>query len=334
MKASIIEVATVSECSLPKAMAAVEGYLKVASMLWIHALRQPTLDGVVVKRWSRKASAALRNFCRKYRVNDVLLRIDKYGRRWSTRRGGYILPAREVGRVVLELSSEDTIAMLLEPLSPHRDRYCLACVALPSEDKLVVEVVGPGFDTSDLLRSDVLPHERFEVHAHLRQHGHKGRSPLCQKRIYVVSPEQYRRTVEDRLTKIGARLTSPAFPRELLHTDDADRSRLQENALDHLRRRRETALLRNLQQYRPIPAHYLLRFVRGTIHILNGLATHGIYLGSTTFSGTFTTAGRFVFWDFFPAKASEAKMLYRLGSFRSQFLEGTGDSEAGLLQAQ
>lgn len=308
---SVIDLAAVSAGSLPTALDAVAGYLKVASMLWIRALGEPTSDGIVITRWSRAASVALRDFCRRHDVDRVLLRIDKRGNRWATRRGGYILPMREVRETVLELSQEATIAVLLEPLSPYKDRYCLACVTIPSEDRIIVEVMGPGFDTSDLLRSDVPPHERFEVDVRLRKLDDGALPRFRYLRTHIVSQSGYQSTVEERLAKIGSRLMNPAFPRQPLESASVDRSDLKEGAMAHLRRTRETVLLKHLYHYRPISARYLSRFVRGTLRILVGLARRGAGLGSATFSGTFTTSGRFIFWDFFPADAGEAKMLYK-----------------------
>jgi hypothetical protein len=131
----------------------VHNYLKVASMVWIRALGEPTLDGLVVKRWSTEASRDLREFCDKHRCSEVLLRIDKHGKRWSARRGGYLIKVKEAKEVLQDLNREEMIAVFLEPWSPYRDLYCLASVIVPEEDKLLVEVVGPGFDTSDLVRS-------------------------------------------------------------------------------------------------------------------------------------------------------------------------------------
>jgi hypothetical protein len=176
---------------------------------------------------------------------------------------------------------------------------------------MVLEVVGPGFDTSDLLRSDVLPHERLEIRTPFRELEQRPRLALEVVQVYRVSELAYRKTVDERLVKIGARLINPAFPEDLLKTEEVERARLRERAVVHLTKSRETTLLRNMSAYRPIPARHAVRFAKGVLHVLAGLSNHGVVLGATAFSGTFTTSGRFIFWDFFPADSSQAGMLYK-----------------------
>lgn len=301
-----IELASVSAANLKEVVGAVQGYSKFASVLWIRALGEPTLDGVIIRRWSRRTAAALRSFCARHNCQELLLRIDKHLSRWSARRGGYIVSGADAERVVRELSAQDVIAAMLEPASPYRDLYCLACVTIPEEGKLVVEVVGPGFDTSDVLRSDLLPHERFEVSVPLKRPGVALATGLSPSRTYLITPEQYRRSVDSRLAKIGANLENPAFPREVA----AEPRQLRQDALLFLRRARETVLLRHASWYEPIPERYLLRFVSGVVRMLAGLERHAVQLGAITFSGTFITRKRLVYWDFFPADTRKARLLY------------------------
>ena len=306
----MIRLSSISTKNLPAALRLVRNYLKVASMVWIRALGEPTLDGIVVKRWSREASQALRGFCDRHRCSEVLLRIDKHGERWSARRGGYLIKAKEAKSVLQELNREDMIAVFLEPWSPYRDLYCLASVIIPEEDKMLVEVVGPGFDTSDLVRSDLLPHERFEFTVPLQRSSLAACAKLEPRRTYVVTARDYRKAVEERLSKIGARLTNEAFPREVLECSPEQRIKLRLDGLQYLRRTRQTLLLRHSEEYTRIPERYLLRFVNGVLRVLAGLEGYHIQVGTITFSGAFTIRGRFVFWDFFPADTKRGAALY------------------------
>jgi hypothetical protein len=301
-----LRLSSISGTTLEEALSAVRGYLKFASILWIRALGEPTLDGIIIRRWSRETASALRAFCTQYKCGEFVLRIDKHLTRWSARRGGYIVPAGHAQRIVRELSDEGMLTAMLEPASPHRDFYCLACVTIPEENKIVVEVVGPGFDTSDLVRSDLLPHERFEISVPLdppRIAAAAGVSPI---RTYVIPQEHYRRSVEDRLAKIGARLRNPAFPKDV----SAQSDNLREDARHFLRMTGETLLLKHSVRYEPIPGEYLRRFVLGVLRMLSGLERHTVRLGTVTFSGTFTTRRRLVYWDFFPADTSKGQLLY------------------------
>jgi hypothetical protein len=302
-----LDLKDVSERNLSAAVYALGGYLKFTSMAWIRALRQPILDGLIIKRWSAHADEALRRFCRRHICDEVLVRIDMLNRRWSKRRGGYIIPASKARTIVRELNRDERIAALLEPLSPYRDRYCLAAITDEAQEGMTVEVVGPGFDASDLLRSDTLPHERFEVYVPL--FSQPKRVPILKQRTYVVSVEDYKATTEARLVKIGAKLRNPAYPDLVPGFRSVQRMSLVQEAMEFLKHTKQTVLLEHLDAYEPIPRRFLERFANGVGNIIAGLRRYNIELGSTSFSGSFTTRGRFVFWDFFPADLSRAKML-------------------------
>lgn len=301
-----LELRLISPMTLAGALPAVSGYLKFASILWIRALGQPTLEGIIIKRWSRETADALRAFSNNNQSADVLLRIDRHLTRWSERRGGYIIPLGEAERTVRELTKEDIITAMLEPASPHRDLYCLACVTMPEASGMVIEVVGPGFDTSDLVRSDSLPHERFEMVVPFYEGFSDRRPTYAPKRTHLITQESYRQSVENRLCKIGARQRNPAFPKSVT----AEPSELRDDARQLLRQRRETLLLRHAVAYEPIPKGLLSRFIFGVVEMLSGLERNGIRLGAVTFSGTFTTRRRLVYWDFFPADTRQGDLLY------------------------
>jgi hypothetical protein len=298
----------VSERNLRESVRSLNGYLKFASMVWIRALRQPILDGLIVQRWSVDADRALKDFCDRHVCDEILLRFDTLNKRWSSRRGGYIIPRSKARRVVKELNSEGKIAAFLEPVSPYRDRYSLAAITDDKQETMTVEVVGPGFDASDLLRSDSLPHERFEVF--VPKLSQPVRKPIFERRTYVMHSEDYKRTVEARLAKIGARLRNPAYPRAVIDSAGVQPTRLAEEAMEYLKRTKQVALLNHLEEYESIPTRFLEIFINGVGNIIEGLRRYNIRLGPTSFAGTFTARGRFVFWDFFPADLAKAKELY------------------------
>ena len=185
---------------------------------------------------------------------------------------------------------------------------CCSALILSTSDGRNVEVVGPGFDASDLLRSDSLPHERFEVF--LPEFLRPFREPVLAQRTHVIGTEDYKRTVEERLAKVGARLRNPAYPRTVIDSAGVLRARLADEGVQYLKRTKQTALLSRVDAYEPIPKRFLEKFVNGVGSIVDGLRRHNIPLGPTSFAGTFTERGRFVFWDFFPADLTKAKELY------------------------
>ena len=80
----------------------------------------------------------------------------------------------------------------------------------------MVEVVGPGFDASDILRGDIQAHETWKLALGPVP---PRRGPDLVKRaerIHLTTLGQYEESVQARLAKIGARIKNPAVPRHCL----------------------------------------------------------------------------------------------------------------------
>ena len=303
-----LEIATVSRTNLLSALESVQGCLKTTSMLWMHALGLSVLSGVVISDWSKVSAKAVRRFSESRRFKKLLLRIDKRHERWTRRRGGYLLTLAEIPSTIKELQREGMIAVLLEPASPYADQYSLAGVTVPDQEKLIVEVVGPGFDASDILRNDLPPHERWDVSlGPIISQGRTGEAISC-RRTYQVTAQQYIASVQARLVKIGARMNNPAFPDAALK--DSDSTELIERARAFLKQTRQTTLLKHTEIYMPIPEKHIESFARHIAKLLSGLSAYGIHLGSSSFAASVMSKRGLVFWDFFPARKQEAASLY------------------------
>ncbi len=304
-----IQIDAVKPANLIQALDAVRGCLKATSMLWMRSLGLPTLSGVIVSNWSSASAAAVRSFSLKHAYSSLLLRIDKRDERWTKRRGGYILPISQVPGTVRELKKEGMIAVLLEPASPYKDLYSLAAVFDPARKILLIEVVGPGFDASDILRSDMSPHERWEIAIRPIASGNQG-TEIERKSLYRISSEDYKKSVATRLTKIGARLRNPAFPTLYPEPSKSEFTSLRQEATDFLRKSRQTALLDNSDIYHPIPSACIDSFTDNVMKLLSGLSGYGIHLGPSSFAASVLPKRGLVFWDFFPARKNEAVALY------------------------
>ena len=299
-----IESAT--RANLLQVLEPVRGCLKATSMLWMRALGLPVLSGIVVNGWSKDSAAALNRFCKQNDSSSILLRIDKRHDRWTRRRGGYILHKTAVPGVVKELKREGMLALLLEPASPYCDAYSFAAVTVPEESKIVIEVIGAGFDASDILRGDIQPHERWNIG--LGTNSRREHSPRSFERISLATTEQYTRSVQQRLTKIGARTKNPAFPGAELDKYSAEE--LAEAGTAYLKDTRQTLLLKNASRYTPVPEKHIVAFARSVENLLAGLAGYGIHLGSSSFAASLIPKRGLTFWDFFPARRQEAASLY------------------------
>lgn len=304
-----IEIAGVTRERLLSALESVRGCLKTTSMLWMHALGLPVLDGIVVSDWSKDSAHAVRRFARAGGYSRLLLRIDKRHERWTRRRGGYLVGLADLPNTVKQLQLEDMIAVLLEPASPYGDRYSLAGVTVPDQEKLTVEVVGPGFDASDILRADIQPHERWEVTLGPIP-ARAGSTALACRRTDLISHSQYERSVQERLSKIGARLRDPAFPDTVLKDSATSSAGLAEEAIPFLRRTRQTTLLKHRSEYIPIHQEQVEAFAKEVTKLLSGLSGYGIHLGPSSFAASVIPRRGLVFWDFFPARKQEIASLY------------------------
>ena len=275
----------------------------------MRALGLPVLSGVVGFGWSRQMASAVQKFCKANGSSKLLLRIDKRDNRWTKRRGGYLIEASEAPFVTEELASEGMLSVLLEPASPYADQYSMAGVTLPDERKIIVEVVGPGFDASDILRSDISAHERWEVG--LPPYSHVGKAnALSSRRVYLIDPRQYGESVKLRLAKIGARSKNPAFPDSILKNAKHNLDELADVGIEYLRKLHQTTLLKHRDHYEPIPDKHLTKFAGFVLQLLSGLAEYGIHLGSTSFAASVIAKRGLVFWDFFPARKQDATALY------------------------
>lgn len=305
-----LEIASVSNTNLLSALESVRGCLKTTSMLWMHALGLPVLSGVVIADWSKASASAVGRFSGRGQFSSLLLRIDKRHERWTRRRGGYLLTLTEVPATVKELKQEGMIAVLLEPASPYADQYSLAGVTVPEQEKLIIEIVGPGFDASDILRSDVHPHERWEARLGPIMTGIRSTKPMACHQVNLVTQDQYAQSVQERLVKIGARLKNPAFPDSVLKDSPSGSKQLAEESMVFLKNTGQTTLLNHAKSYPPIPEKHVSRFAGDVRKLLSGLSAYGIHLGASSFAASVIPKRGLVFWDFFPALKQEADALY------------------------
>jgi hypothetical protein len=260
----------------------------------MRALQVPVLDGIMLDEWTPEALTTCSSLWAEWDVNEVLLRLDKKGTRWTKRRGGYLIRTTEVPDIVRELCRDDTLTVLLEPKDPLCDLYSLAGVVDPALGAISVEVVGPGFDASDLMRGDVLVHETFELFV---ADMYDEKALIKIKDHHVISPEDYERSRGQRLAKIGARLINRDRP-ELLLRDDSQRLRLVRHAEEFLKQTKNDLLAEHRTEYASVPIDILNSFVRGISRTYKGLQMYDVNLSVACFSASVVDRG-LVFWDYF-----------------------------------
>lgn len=297
----LIETQAVSVGNLERFLDKVEDCWKCASLLWMQANNFPVLAGLIVDGWTRESESAISQFCRTRGFSELLVRLEKRGQRWTLRRGGYTIPLSEVRHQVEELAANGLIAILLEPVSPYSDVFSLSSVYDLGTGNVDVEVVGGGFDASDLLRADSVPHERFQVNLGSSEQGPIA-SSFRAKRLHVVRTDDYRAAVQRRLVKIGARLRNPSFPNSVIETNvsDADRKHLVEEAARFLRASGQTTLLDHSEEYEPISPMLLKVFLAELSRLVERVRASKIHWRALSLSASFLPKDRLVMWDFFP----------------------------------
>ena len=310
----LFESTTVASESLPDVLGALSGCWKSSSILWMHVNHFPTLPGLILTGWSSLNGQAVLRFSQLSKFSELLLRIEKPGQRWTRRRGGYNVPLAKVKQAIEALADDGFIAILLEPASPYSDLYSLTSVCDVDKGEIDLEVVGPGFDASDALRSDLTPHERFQMVTDTRALLPWDREHVRINRTHLIDSEKYRASVRRRLVKIGARLKNPAFPDEWMDSSlpASTMNELVQDATRYLKESGQTTLLEHLDHYQGIPAHLLNMFLDQLLRLCQMVAGSKMPWRTFSLAGSFLPNERLVIWDFFAPGTYDTLTLSRL----------------------
>jgi hypothetical protein len=281
------------------------GCWKASSLLWMQSNGLPVLPGVILNGWTPEAESAVARFCRERNFAELLVRIEKPDQRWTSQRGGYTVSLPAVAGVVGTLAREGMLAILLEPASPYSDLYSMSAVCDLHTGIADLEVVGPGFDASDILRGEITPHERFEFMV-----GKNGADEdVGTRRVYLTDADSYRTSVERRLTKIGAALRKPSLPSSI---SELGERRLAEEAVKYLTKTRQTLLLNHLDEYESIPERLLGEFLQHVVRLFRAVRSTSLDWKTLSVAGSFLTESRLVMWDFFAPDSYETTLLSRI----------------------
>jgi hypothetical protein len=308
----IIETPRVDHNNLANFLDVLPGCWKCGSLLWMQSNGFPVLPGLILNGWTRETEAAVLRFCRDRNFSELLLRIEKPGQRWTHRRGGYTIPISAAPSLVEDLAKEGMLTLLLEPASPYSDLYSLGSVCDLVTGKVDVEIAGPGFDASDILRGDTLPHERFEISVQIGiSRFPKPQQPPV-RRVHLVSPEAYQASAQRRLAKIGARLRNPSFPEEILQAASGSPSELAQEGVRYLQKTGQTRLLDHLTVYEPIPSTLFDALLNQLLRLVRAAAAAQVPWKTISVAGSFLESSRLVMWDFFPPANQDISVLATL----------------------
>jgi hypothetical protein len=236
---------------IDNALRELEGYNKTISIFRLLSLGLPTLEGLVILRWNDRVPKEISDSFEGKRIPEVLVRTDKVREAGRYMRGGYLVPLDQVEAEVRRVLGIGRIIVLLEPRSKYDNLYGINVLIDFTADQACVEIVGPGFDVSDLNRGDISPHERLWLSIDEEQI-----KPRIRKRS-LVSHEQYRASVQHRLAKIGHDAMRLGWTTSV----PTSNTEWVELGKKFIKTRGETLLLEQ-QNYIPLPRHLFWKLIR------------------------------------------------------------------------
>lgn len=249
-----------------------ERFPKLLGWLILHAAGLPALPGIVITAWDARVVRDVERYAGHFASTALLLRSDSASETGRSPRGGYLVGLADVEGEARELIDQGRAVFLLEPASPFDDLYSVCLEPDSAWRQWELEVVGAGFDASDLKRGDVTPHER--IRAMRDEHG-----VVLESR--VVAADEVQATVRAiRLKKVAAMLKSSPH--------DVERE---------LRRLGDTMLLEN-STYRPIPEAFLATALDLSARLRPELVRRRLRDRGISISlGFLGPDARLVFWD-------------------------------------
>jgi hypothetical protein len=171
-------------------------YRKLWSACLMQSVGLEPPASIIVTRDIENATLVVGAFGSRIGVTDFLLRHDKIGETPDSPRGGFIVSQRQLPTVLERFFVQGRIVAVYEPLDPMRNGYNIS-VVFYGEGEGVAEVVGPGFDASDLQRGDISPHESFAVHLH-----ESGTASVGVRQMQCVSTSRYAESAAQRRLKL------------------------------------------------------------------------------------------------------------------------------------
>lgn len=263
----------------------------------------PTLRGGVFTRLNSEIGGYLNSLLDEVNSTVALIRHDKHPEAPGHPRGGFLVGRELLQEVIEFFFDQDRIVAVYEMADPLLNGHNLSLL-FESNSEVWIEVVGPGFDASDLQRGDVSPHETFSVR--LSAEREIAELILSQR----IDQKDYEESVRIRRSKIKTKLASSPTPElawrireNLAIPDDVDA---------HLERI-DSPLCR-LQTYRPIPETLVQDTIRRIIEsrvIERYCAETGAQFPLVISTSLVNRGSKQVFWDI----VSPALKFERLGRF-------------------
>lgn len=252
-------------------------YLKLRSICWLLRNGAPSTEGLVLTSASPEAIAAAAQYARSRGWSEYLLRHDSPRGFPRSAQGGFLIELDALPRWVAVFVQEG-VCMLLEPLNPLLNGYNVSC--LLDASSAILEIVGPGFDASDLQRGQALPHETGKLDL---ESGRMGPTTVCRDSEYSASVAVRERKI---WWKLVQREVSAERWRDLKSKEiDECRRLIVETRGDPLPPR-----------YKPMPSRVKSQYLQTALPVLRAWRDHcGEF--PAVIAGSFVQDRSFRFWD-------------------------------------
>ncbi|MEA2841588.1 MAG: hypothetical protein QOF41_2918 [Methylobacteriaceae bacterium] len=185
-----------------------EGYSKIQGMLRSRALGFPTQRGFIVDPSTASEEEVLRAAAQLH-PSRYLVRHDRAPEIGSYPQGGYIVGKSDLVEELAWYRGQGRLLILLRPADPLDNLYS-AAVLLTSSKSFQLDVVGSGFDASDLNRGFISPSE---------SHGYSlpPETPPRKRSSAFIDDDTYAEFKSLRLRKIALK---HVLRRRIFKTDD------------------------------------------------------------------------------------------------------------------
>jgi hypothetical protein len=212
--------------------------------------------------------------------------------------GGYLVTLEDVQTEALNYFELGRILFFLEPCCSFDNSYNINTL-FENDQSLLLEIVGPGFDASDLQRGYTTPHEIIQIdNAMLKTGMTPSQSSFEQvvRRTFLVDNRSYENSVRQRYIKIAKRLKDRG--KILFEERETSENDLIAMARAYLQDNGHQMLLLNENNYTPIPTHHLYEiysYIYNLPERLQHYVNHGLPF---VVSSSYVKKGtKLVFWD-------------------------------------
>ncbi len=170
------------------------------SLARLAAIDMPVLGGFVTRTISDEVLEYLKYWMRERQIERLTVRFDSTQPGEPKNRITYT-PTLEGLWQMRYLMHDEVVAVIMEESGPSQQSY--GVLTAFSEDYLICEVVGPGFDVDDLLRGEISPHERFVFRRKDKyDDNYRDLGPRDLAQHSIIARESYLQSVEYRYSKI------------------------------------------------------------------------------------------------------------------------------------